>query len=73
MASVIKGTNPKSIQLSLSNFIDIDEKSLRIGQCLPAEIKSKEELGCHLIVKNCSKYKFFLSKSDVVQNEENED
>lgn len=43
----------------------MDPKSFRIGQVIPAEIKSKEELGCHLIVYKCPKYKFFLPKSSL--------
>ena len=41
VATVTRGNNPKSIQLSLAEFITIDEQNLRIGQCFPAEVKSK--------------------------------
>jgi hypothetical protein len=30
-----------------------------------AEIKSKEEMGCHLLVKGAKKYKYFLPKNAV--------
>ena len=38
---------------------------MRIGQTLVCEIKSKEELGCHLKVKGLKKMKPYLPKSMV--------
>lgn len=36
---------------------------LRIGQVLIGEIKSKEELGCHIRIKGMKKNKVYLPKS----------
>lgn len=63
ICTVVKSINQNHLQLSLSKFIDIDTKDLRVGQVLPAEIKSKEELGCHLSIYKCKAYKFFLPKA----------
>ena len=45
----------------------MNEKELRIGQVLVGEIKSKEELGCHLKVKGLKKTKAYLPKSFVTE------
>jgi len=36
---------------------------LRIGQVLVGEVKSKEEMGCHLKIKGLKKTKVFLPKA----------
>ena len=61
---MVKGRSPTHIQLSLASFLTIDEKIIKIGQTFPAQIKAKEELGCHLLVLGIEKYKIFLPKSN---------
>lgn len=37
---------------------------LRVGQVLVGEVRSKEELGCHLRVKGLKKIKAYLPKAN---------
>ena len=59
----MKSRNPPHVQLSLIDFPQMDEKIVRVGQILPATVKSKEELGCILEADMCKKYQIFLPKS----------
>lgn len=63
MGVVVKPRTQGKIQISLSDIEEINEKELRIGQVLVGEVKSKEELGCHLKFKGLIKFKAFLPKS----------
>ena len=63
VGAVVKPRNSGKIQISLAHIEDINEKELRIGQVLVSEVKSKEELGCHLRVKGLKKTKAYLPKS----------
>jgi hypothetical protein len=65
VGTVVKGINPNHVQISLSSFLNIDEKAIKVGQCFPAQIKSKEELGCLLIAFGIKGWKIFLSKASV--------
>ena len=71
VGAVVKPRNTGKIQISLSSIEEVNEKELRIGQVLVSEVKSKEELGCHLKVKGLKKTKAYLPKSFV--SEENYD
>lgn len=66
VGTITKARNATHLQLSLSEFGGINEKEFRIGQTFPAEVKSKEELGCHLVAGSI-KYKIFLQKSAVTE------
>jgi len=63
IGSLTKPRNPGKIQISFSEIEDLNEKILRVGQVLVAEVKSKEELGCHLRVKGVKSFKIFLPKA----------
>lgn len=65
IGTVVKGINANHVQLDLSSFLTIDEKNIKIGQAFPAQIKSKEELGCLLIVAGIKSFKIFLPKAAV--------
>lgn len=66
IAQAIKGDNPKHIQLSLANLNgNLNEKQIRVGQCIPGEIKSKEEMGCLIRVSKTAEFKYFLPKQSV--------
>lgn len=62
----MKGDNSKHIQLSLANLNStLNEKQIRVGQCLPGEIKSKEELGCQIRVSKLAEFVYFLPRNSL--------
>jgi hypothetical protein len=65
IGALIKPRNPGKIQISLSEIEDVNEKMLRVGQILVGEVRSKEELGCHLRVKGLKKIKAYLPKASI--------
>lgn len=63
VGTVIKPRTANKIQISFSGNEEVNEKIIRIGQVLVGEVKSKEELGCHIKVKGILKHKVYLPKS----------
>jgi hypothetical protein len=64
VGALVKPRNAGKIQISLSEIEEVNEKILRVGQVLVGEVRSKEELGCHLKVKGLKKFKAYLPTSN---------
>lgn len=64
VGTLVKPRNAGKIQISLADIDEVNEKILRVGQVLVGEIKSKEELGCHLRIKGLKKMKAYLPKAN---------
>jgi translation initiation factor 2 alpha subunit (eIF-2alpha) len=61
---VVASLNPPHLQLSLARFLELDTPHLKVGQVIPAEVRSVEEMGCHLLIDKCRSYRFFLPRAE---------